>query len=382
MLNGSPFSMFQRRLQPLSKSNLHYVIRVCLFLLVASTIFLPACSSKRKKEVTVQQKSGPKPPSRVDAFVVESRILNESIEIPGTIVSNESTEIHPEVSGRITGLYVREGAYVSKGALLAKLYDADLQAQRRKLLVQLQIAQQTQSRHEQLLKIGGISKEDYSSTALQVSNIRADLDIISTAIRRTEIRAPFSGKLGLKETSTGAFVTPQSIITSIQKTNGLRIDFNLPEKYTSQVKPGHYINFTVEGSNRNYTAVVMATESGIELTTRSLTIRALVKGDEAGLVPGSFAKVKLNFDPNPNAIMIPSQAIVPQARGKKVYVVQNGKAAFVDVVTGIRDSSDVQIISGLNNGDTIVVTGLLSLKPDAKVIVRRVINRPEEGKRH
>jgi membrane fusion protein, multidrug efflux system len=370
--------MFQRRLQPLK---LRYVIRLFVFLILFSILILPACSSKRKEQVTVQQKSGPKPPAKVDGFIVETQLLSESLEIPGTIVSNESTEIHPEVSGRITGLYVREGAQVGKGALIAKLYDADLQAQRRKLQVQLQIAQQTQNRHEQLLKIGGISKEDYSSTALQVSNIRADLDIINTAIRKTEVRAPFTGKLGLKETSTGAYVTPQSVITSIQKTNGLRIDFNLPEKYTSQVKPGHYVNFTVEGSSRNYTAVVVATESGIEQSTRSLTIRAQVKGEEAGLVPGSFAKVKLAFEPDPNALMVPSQAIVPQARGKKVFVVQNGKANFVDVETGVRDSSKVQIISGVKAGDTVVVTGLLSLKPDSKVIVRKVINRPEVAKK-
>jgi membrane fusion protein, multidrug efflux system len=366
--------MFQRRLQPLKP---RYVTRLPFFVILLSLFIISSCSSKRKEQVTTQQKSGPKPPARVDGYIVETQLLSESIEIPGTIVSNESTEIHPEVSGRITGLYIREGGRVSKGALLAKLYDADLQAQRRKLQVQLQIAQQTENRHQQLLKIGGISKEDYSSTALQVSNIRADLDIINTALRKTEVRAPFTGKLGLKETSTGAYVTPQTVITSIQKTNGLRIDFNLPEKYTSQVKPGHYVNFTVEGSARNYTAVVIATESGIEQTTRSLMIRAEVKGDETGLVPGSFAKVKLGFQPNPNALMVPSEAIVPQARGKKVYVVQNGKAAFVDVETGIRDSSKVQIINGLKVGDTVVVTGLLSLKPDAKVIVRKIVNRPD-----
>jgi membrane fusion protein, multidrug efflux system len=352
------------------------VTRFSIIIIAFSFLFLPACSSKRKKEVTVQQKNGPKPPARVDGYIVETQLLSETLEIPGTIVSNETTDVHPEVSGRITGLYVREGAQVSKGALLAKLYDADLQAQRRKLMVQLQIAQQTQARHQKLVEIGGISKEDYSATALQVNNIRADLDIINTAIRRTEVRAPFSGKLGLKETSTGAFVTPQSVITRLQKTSGLQIDFNLPEKYTSKLRPGHYVNFTVEGSGRNYTAVVTATQSGIEQSTRSLTIRANVKGDETGLVPGSFAKVKLAFDPDPNALMIPSPAIVPQARGKKVYVVKDGKAAFVEVVTGVRDSINVQVVSGLNKGDTVVVTGLLSLKPDSKVIVKRVINRP------
>ncbi|MDB5197053.1 MAG: transporter [Flaviaesturariibacter sp.] len=351
---------------------------IALYLVAFLTI--SACSSDRKKDASAAQKAGPKPAARVDAFVVQTQTLSESIEIPGTIVSDESTEIHPEVSGRLTGLYVREGAIVGKGALLAKVYDADLQAQRRKLEVQLQQAQQTQNRYNELQKIGGISKQDYDVTRLQVSNIRADLDIIRTDIGRTEIRAPFTGKLGLKQTSTGAFVTNQSIITTIQKTTGLRIDFNVPEKYINQVKPGHYVNFTIDGSKRAYTAVVTATESGIAEATRSLTLRAQVKGDQGGLTPGSFAKVKIDFAPNTAALMIPTQAVVPQARGKKVYLINKGKVAFVDIVTGVRDSSNVEVVSGLKQGDTVAVTGILGLKPDAKVIVRKVINAKNGGR--
>ncbi len=323
----------------------------------------------------VQNAPPKRPTPRVDGFIVKTEILSESIEIPGSLVADESTEIHPEVSGRITGLYVREGSYVGKGALLAKLYDADLQAQLRKVQVQLQIAQQTESRYNQLQKIGGISKEDYSATALQVSNLRADIDILRTAIAKTQVRAPFSGKLGLKEISPGAYVTPASIIATIQKTTNLRIDFNIPEKYSTQLKMGQYVNFTVEGSKINYTAVVAATQSGIEQNTRSLTIRARVQGDQTGLIPGGFARVKISFEPDLNALMIPTQAIIPQARGKKVALYKSGIANFVDVITGVRDSSNVKITSGLNKGDTVIVTGLLSLKPEATVTITKIINQ-------
>lgn len=345
-----------------------------LALVCSLSILAISCDSKRKKDAAAQQKTGPRPPAKVDGYIVHTETVSDAIDVPGTIVAGESTDIHPEVAGRIISLNVREGAFVSKGAVLAKLYDADLQAQRRKLEVQLKMAQQTEDRYNQLQKIGGISKQDYDVTSLQVSNIRADLAIINTEIEKTVIRAPFSGKLGLKATSIGAYITPQSIITSIQKTSGLRVDFNVPEKYTGVVKNGKYVNFTVDGSTRNYTAVVMATESGIAEATRSLTIRAQVKGEEAGLVPGGFAKVHVAFDPDPNALMIPTQAIIPQARGKKVYVYRDGKVDFVDVETGIRDSSNVQITSGLTKGDTIIVTGLLSLKPDSKVTIRKVVN--------
>jgi membrane fusion protein (multidrug efflux system) len=343
-------------------------------------VVLTSCgSSERKKEVTTSRDAGQKRPTpRVDGFIVQTQTVSQTIEVPGTLVADESTEIHPEVSGRIIGLYVREGAYVSKGALLAKLYDADLQAQLRKVQVQLQIAEQTENRYDQLQKIGGISKEDYAATALQVNNLKADIDIIRTSISKTQIRAPFSGKLGLKEVSTGAYVTPQSVIAAIQKTNDLRIDFNLPEKYSPQVKIGQYLNFTIEGTNRNYTAIIAATESGIEQSTRTLAIRSRVKGDATGLVPGGFAKVKLSFDPDPNALMIPSQAIIPQARGKKVAVYTDSIAKFVDVTTGVRDSINVQILSGLNVGDTIIVTGLLTVKPNSKVKINKIINQKRQ----
>jgi len=339
-------------------------------------IFFSSCSNKRKKDVIAAQSAPPKRPTpRVDAFIVQTQVVSETIEVPGSLVADDATEIHPEASGRIIGLYVREGSFVQKGALLAKLYDADLQAQLRKVQVQLQIAQQTESRYDQLEKIGGISKEDYAATALQVNNLRADIDILRTSIAKTEVRAPFSGKLGLKEISTGAYVTPQSIIAAIQKTSNLRIDFNVPEKYAPQIKIGQYVNFTVEGTNRNYTAVVAATQSGIEQTTRTLTLRAKVQGDQAGLLPGGFAKVKMSFEPNNNALMIPSQAVIPQARGKKVVLFKSGTADFVDVVTGVRDSTNVQITEGLSHGDTIIVTGLLSLKPEAKVTLNKIVNQ-------
>lgn len=341
------------------------------------TLLFSSCGdSDRKKEAAAQQKGGNKPPSpRVDVFVVEPKLISENLEVPGTIVAEDATEIHPEVSGRIVSLQVRQGAYVGKGAMLAKLYDADLQAQKRKLQVQLQIAQQTENRHQQLLDIGGISKEDYAATALQVSNLRADLDIINTSIAKTVVRAPFSGKLGLKEISTGAYVTPQSVIATIQKTADLNIDFNLPEKYTAQIRKGQYVNFSVAGSSRNYAAAITATDAGIDQATRSLVIRAQVKGETAGLTPGNFARVKLAFDPDPNALLIPTQAIIPQARGKKVIVYRGGTADFVDVTTGIRDSSMVQILSGLNRGDSVVVTGLLTVKPKSKLTVARVVNK-------
>jgi membrane fusion protein (multidrug efflux system) len=342
-----------------------------LFFLISS------CGSDSKKEAQRQQKGGGpggRPPVRADAYIVHTKLLLDNIEIPGTLVSNESTEIHPEVAGRITGIYFKEGAYVNKGSLLVKLNDADLQAQKRKLLVQLQVAKQNENRSEQLLKIQGISRQDYETVALQVTNVNADLAVVETQIEKTNIRAPFSGKIGLRMVSLGAYISPTSVISTISQPNQLKLDFTVPERYINQVGYGKFVNFKIDGNNKTYAARVMATESNITQDTRTLQVRAAVQGTTAGLVPGNFAKVVLEFEPDPNAIVIPSQAIIPQARGKKVYLYNGGNAEFVDVTTGIRDSANVQITSGLNVGDTVLVTGLLSLKPGGKVILGKVVN--------
>jgi len=347
------------------------------FLLLISFFFLiSSCSSDRKKNARQQQKGGAnsRPPVRADAFIVKTQMLLDNIEIPGSLVANETTEIHPEVAGRITGIYFKEGSYVNKGALLVKLNDADLQAQKRKLLVQLQVAKQNENRSEQLLKIQGISRQDYEAIALQVTNVNADLAVVETQIEKTNIRAPFSGKLGLRMVSVGAYVSPTTTISTIAQTNQLKLDFTVPERYINEINHGKFVNFKTDGSNRTYAAKVIATEPNVTQDTRTLQVRAAVQGNQSGLVPGNFAKVTLNFEPDPNAIVIPSQAIIPQARGKKVYLFSGGKAKFIDVTTGIRDSANIQITSGLKPGDTVLITGLLALKPEANVMLGKVVN--------
>jgi len=345
------------------------------FLIVAAGI-LASCGGDSKKEKQPQQAGGrPQGPARVDAYVVIEQAFAENIEVPGSILANETTEIHPEVSGRIVSLNVAEGRQVAKGTLLAKLYDEDLQAQLRKLQVQLAIANTNEERSAQLLKIQGISKADYDASLLNVNNIKADIDIIRTDISRTEIRAPFNGKLGLKNISPGAYVTPSTVLAVINQTGELKLDFTVPEKYTGKIKLGQVVAFTNEGSPKRYTAKVIATESAVAENTRSLKVRSLIQSKDDALLPGAFAKVQLGFDSDPKAILIPTQAILPQARGKKVVLAQNGVAKFVDVTTGVRDSARVQVTEGLKAGDTVIVTGLLSIRPEAKIQVGKVINK-------
>ena len=337
-----------------------------VFLLSITTLFI---SCKEKKESTQQQAGGPpkQPALMVEVLLANTKVLSANIEVPGTLLPNESTEIRPEVSGRLVQLNVKEGSFVSQGVLLAKLNDGDLQAQMRKLEVQLKIAEQTENRQGQLLKIQGISQQEYDISLLQVYNLKADMDIVSEAIRKTEIRAPFSGKLGLKNISPGAFVTSATIITTIGQVNQIKIQFNVPEKYGSLLKTGQDISFTVDGSTKDFTAAIIATEATIEETTRSLAVRALIKNGDPLLIPGAFAKVKIVLGKNEDAIMIPNHIIVPQGRKKQVYLFKDNKSIPVDIITGVRDSTDIQVLSGLNVGDSVITSGLLFLRPGGEV---------------
>jgi membrane fusion protein, multidrug efflux system len=349
------------------------LVTVSFFLVSLS--LLTGCGGKKKKETAAAQQAGTKPPPmRVDGYVVIPQPFQENIEVPGSIVANDVAEIHPEVSGRIVYLNVAEGKYVGRGTVLAKLYDGDLRAQLNKLQIQLALAQKTEERQAQLLKIQGISQQDYDISLLQVNSLRADIGILQTSIQKTVIQAPFSGKMGLKNISIGAYVSPASVIAIINQTDNLKLDFTVPEKYIDQIKTGQLVTFTFEGSKKQLGAKVVATEANITETTRSLTVRAAVIGTDPAILPGSFAKVKLSFDPDPNAILIPTQAVLPQARGKKVILYKSGTAIFADITTGIRDSARVQILDGLKSGDTVVVTGLLSVRPEGKIQIGKIVN--------
>jgi membrane fusion protein (multidrug efflux system) len=335
-----------------------------------------SCKSKKDAAPPPGQGPGaPVPVISVEGLVVKTSSINEVVEASGTILANEATEIRPEISGRITQLNIREGAVVPKGSLLVKIYDADLQAQLNKLLVQLQIAEKTEERQKELLKIGGIAQQDYDLSTLQVSNIKADIELTRVNISKTEIRAPYNGRLGLKSISPGAYISPTTLITTITQMNQMKIEFSVPEKYSAQINNGLTLDFMLDGSTKSYKANVLAREGSVDQNTRNLRIRAVVQGGaDQFLVPGTFAKVRMILGENRNAIMIPSNAVIPQARNKQVALYRGGMASMIDIDTGIRDSSNVQVLSGLKAGDTLVTSGLLFIKPGAKLKLSKIVN--------
>lgn len=310
----------------------------------------------------------------VEGMIVKTSSINEVIEVSGTILANEATEIRPEISGRIIQLNIREGSIVSQGSLLVKIYDADLQAQLKKLQVQLQIAEKAEERQRELLKIGGIAQQDYDLSVLQISNIKADIELVKVSISKTEIRAPYNGRIGLKNISPGAYISPATLLTTITQINQKKVEFSVPEKYSSQIQNGLPIELRLDESGKKYQASVLAKESTIDQNTRNLRVRAMIKGNDDMLVPGSFTKVRIILGRNDQAVMIPSNSIIPQARNKQVAVYRGGEASMEAVTTGIRDSSRIQVVTGLKPGDTIITTGLLFVKAGSKIKFSKLTN--------
>lgn len=345
--------------------------RILLVSYMGLLTFFASCSSK-SESANAGRNSGQMGPSEVDGFIVRPQSVSDKIEVPGSLLPSEQTQIKAEVSGRVVQLNFKEGTTVEKGALLVKLFDGDLQNQLKKLEIQLQIAEKTQERQRELLKINGISQQDFDLAMLNVQTLSVDIEATKIAISKTEIRAPYRGQVGLRNISLGTYISPSDIITTLRQVSELKLEFSIPEKYAKEINKGNKVLFKVDGGTQFHTATVIATENSVEQTTRTLRVRAIVNRNHAELVPGIFASVNLLLGKNNNALMVPTQAVIPSARNKQVIVLRKDVAEFVTVETGIRDSVFVQIVSGIKAGDTIVTSGLMVVRPNSKVKVMRV----------
>jgi len=329
---------------------------------------LTACGSSSKKNEAAANQPQQQPPVMVDVIIAGYQPISNTIEANGSVVANETTELRPEVSGRLTYLNIPEGRSVSQGTVLARINDADLQAQLTKLKAQLALAEKTEERLRKLLEVEGINRADYDVAVNQVSSFKADIGVVQANISRTVVRAPFSGVIGLRNVSPGAYVSPATVLATIQQVNRSKVDFTLPEAYAGLISKGKSV--TIEADGKKTKATVLAVEPQANTTTRNLTIRAMV--DNGVINPGSFVKVLIDADNKPKAILIPSASIIPEANSKKVIVAKNGKGVMTSIETGLRTASGVEVLNGLKEGDSVVVTGVLYVRPTSKLKVRSV----------
>lgn len=308
-------------------------------------------------------------------YIAEYTPLSNDLSANGTVLAQDEVQLQPEASGRITAINIKEGSTVAKGTLLLKINDADLQAQLSKLKPQLKVAQSNFTRVAELLKIKGVSQAEYDAAENAVSDIKADMALLEAQIAKTELRAPFSGRLGLRNVSLGAYISPNTIITSLQNLSQLKMDVTVPEKYASSIRIGDNMNCKVAGVDKPFNARVIAIEPNIDETTRNLKIRALIQNPITSLIPGAYVKVDIKLKEIPNAIMIPSNAVIPDDRTTRIVVTDSSKAKFIPVEIGVRTDKEVQVLSGLHAGDTVLISGLLQVKPGMPVKITKTSTR-------
>lgn len=344
----------------------------CLRFTLASLVFglsilLVSCGSKEK---TVSARS-PSASSAmaVNGVVVRPQPLDNVVRSAGTVLASESVDLVAEAAGRIEKVSFQEGGHVKRNDLLVTINDDDLQAQLRKTDLQIQLASDQEKRQRHLFDVNAISKEQYDLSLNQVNTLIADRDNLLASIRKRQVRAPFDGIVGLRSVSEGGYVSQTTRIASLQKINPLKVDFAVPEKYARLVKVGAQVQFRNGETKLHFAGRLYAIEPRIDPSTGTLQLRALCNNSAEKVLPGAYVEIELRLNQLQDALMIPTQAVIPVLKGQMVFVLQNGLAVSMPVKTGTRTAVSVEVTDGLAAGDTVITTGLMQLRPGMPVSV-------------
>ena len=305
----------------------------------------------------------------VTGIVAAPQTFDNNLSLSGSIEANEQVEIRSEVSGIVEAIYFQEGSTVSKGQVLFKVNDLELRAQLRQTATREGLASENERRAKLLLQKEAISQEEYDLARADLKSAQAQSQLIKAQIAKTAVRAPFSGRIGLRSISPGTYITPAILVAKLVNTGKLKITFSIPEKYATQVKTTTTITFSVSGSTEKFTAKVYAIEPEVAVATRTLQVRAIADNKNGKLLPGTFADVQLPLDIIKDAIVVPTQAIIPVQNGKKVFISSNGQAKEVMIETATRTDASILVLSGLKAGDTIITSGVMSLKNETPITV-------------
>jgi len=306
-------------------------------------------------------------PVTVSIIVAKPESMQEKVVTTGTLLPSENVELMNEISGRVARISFTEGSAVQKGALLVKINDADLQAQLQKATANLVVANDKEARQKVLLEQAAISREMYESTVRDLASARADVALLNAQIEKTEIRAPFNGKIGLRYVSEGSYLPVGTMIASCVSTNPLRLEFAVPEQYFSRITTGTALSYTIQGIETPFTGSIYAGEPKVDEATRSVRFRALCPNPGNKIPSGAFAKVEIALGDKKKALLVPSEALVPTINGQNLYVIKAGMATLVPITIGTREAARVEINAGLAAGDTVVASGVLMLQPGALV---------------
>jgi membrane fusion protein (multidrug efflux system) len=308
----------------------------------------------------------------VDAIIIKPAPLDNKLNVTGSVLPNESLELKSEVSGKITAIHFREGKQVNKGELLIETNDDEIAAQLEKQKYNRKLNEDNEFRQRKLLEKDAISQEEYDNALNRLNTTVADIRLLEAQLAKTKIAAPFAGVIGLRFVSEGAYISPNTAIATLYNISPAKIEFAIPGRYSTQVAPGKRIRFTIESDLKVYEGQVYAIEPRIDPATRTLKIRAMAENRGGNLLPGQFVKVELILESMANAILVPTEAVIPEQAGKKVYILENGKAKDVFIETGIRTANALEVLSGLKANDTLLTTGILQLRPGMSVQISKL----------
>lgn len=297
----------------------------------------------------------------VEAVVVRPAPLEDKIATTGTLLPNEEVQLRPEISGRVTQVAFQEGSQVTKGQLLLKVDDRELQAQLKRKKLEENLASDEEKRRRALLDINGISREEYDRTANSLNMLKAERELIEAQLAKMSIVAPFDGVVGLRQISEGGYIVSGTIVASVQQIDPMKVEFSVPEKYAARLRKGSTVTVQVGESPGSRTGEIFAIDRQINTDTRTIKVRAIVPNHSHDLIAGSFARITIVVERIENALVVPSQALIPEMESQKVFVSRDGKAVALRVQTGIRMEKTTQIVGGLRPNDTLLTTGLLQL---------------------
>ncbi|MBQ5656769.1 MAG: efflux RND transporter periplasmic adaptor subunit [Bacteroidaceae bacterium] len=305
----------------------------------------------------------------VRAVVLSQQGLTDGIFVSGSLVPDEEVNLSFESSGKITDIFFKEGTHVEKGELLAKINDAPLQADLRKKQAQVKLMQDRLFRAKALLEKEAVSKEAFQEAEANLAALEAEIEGVEAQIEQTELRAPFSGIIGLRQVSVGAYATTTTEVATLTKTAPLKVEFNVPERYAGMLPEGTELTFTAEGDLTTRNAKVYASDSRVDPETRTFAIRAIYPNADGKLIPGRYVNVNLVTQRFENTLAVPSEAIVSEMGIDKVFVCKNGKAQPVEIAKGLRTDAMVQVLRGLVPGDTVITSGTMQLRSGQNVVV-------------
>jgi membrane fusion protein (multidrug efflux system) len=316
----------------------------------------------------------------VTLAAVRSERVSRKLEALGNARANESVDISTKISNIVTAVTFRDGERVKRGQVLVQLDNAQARADVAAAQAAVTESESIYNRSRELLNTQALSKSSFDQLEATLKANRARLGAASARLEDTVIRAPFSGRVGLRRVSVGTLISPGNVITTLDDTSVIKLDFSVPENFLASLREGLSIRATAPAyPGRSFTGTVSSIDSRVDLATRSVTVRALLANLDGALKPGMFLNVSLANDER-EALVIPEEALTPEAERQFVFVVADGKASRREVRIGGRRPGSVEIIAGLTAGERVVVEGTQKIRDGASVLAteRTVDVLPEE----